>query len=92
MNRAAKGRRAEHRSRILLEASGYAVLRSAASKGPFDLIGIGSTDLVLVQVKVNRPPAPAEREALSLFVCPPNCKRLIHVWRDRRRLPEVKEL
>lgn len=37
MNTAAKGRRAEHRSRALLEAAGYTVIRAAASKGDWDL-------------------------------------------------------
>ncbi len=48
--------------------------------------------MVLVQVKSNRPPAPAERETLALFTCPANCKRLIHVWHDREPLPRVVEL
>jgi len=68
------------------------VFRSAASKGVFDLIAIGATDFVLIQVKSNRPPSPAEREALALFACPPNCKRLVHTWYDRQRWPRVMEL
>lgn len=92
MNTAAKGRRNEHRSRRLLEVAGYVVTRAAGSMGDWDLVGIGPTDFVLVQVKSNRPPSPAERETLAAFTCPPNCKRLIHVWHDRQRLPVVREL
>jgi Holliday junction resolvase len=88
----AKGTRNEQRSRTLLEASGYAVTRAAGSLGAWDLIGIGPTDLVLVQVKSNRAPSPAEREGLARFPCPVNCKRLIHVWFDRQRVPVVTEL
>jgi len=44
------------------------------------------------QVKSNRAPSPAERETLAGFACPSNCKRLIHVWHDRQRWPEVREL
>ncbi|MBX3027781.1 hypothetical protein KF840_23040 [bacterium] len=91
-NAKAKGTRNEHRSRVLLEAAGYAVTRAAGSLGAWDLIGIGSTDVVLVQCKTNRPPPPAEREALAAFRVPPNCRRLIHVWRDRQRVPDVREL
>ena len=89
VNTAKKGRQREHKSRELLEAAGYSVVRAAASKGDWDLVGISSTDLVLVQVKANRPPSPAERETLRLFQAPTNCRKLIHVWRDRARQPEV---
>jgi Holliday junction resolvase len=92
MNASAKGRRAEYRSARLLEAAGYVVFRSAASKGVFDLIAIGPTDLCLVQVKCARPPSPAEHETLRLFAAPANCKKLAHVWKPRARFPMVTEL
>ena len=92
MNAKRKGTRNEHRSKALLEAAGYAVCRAAASLGVWDLIGVSATDVVLVQVKSNRPPAPAERETLTLFQAPPNCRKLIHVWHDRQRVPVVTVL
>jgi Holliday junction resolvase len=70
MNAKRKGTRNEHKSRRLLETAGYCVTRAAGSLGAWDLVGIGPTDVVLLQVKSNRPPAPAEREALKLFPCP----------------------
>lgn len=76
----------------LLEAAGYNVTRAAASLGAWDLVGIGSTDVVLCQVKSNEWPRAAEMETLREFPCPANCRRLIHRWRDRQRLPDVKEL
>jgi Holliday junction resolvase len=51
MNHKAKGTRNEHRSIRLLEAAGYRCTRSGASLGVFDIIGVGSIDVVLVQVK-----------------------------------------
>jgi Holliday junction resolvase len=92
MNAKRKGNHQEHRSRRILETAGYAVTRAAGSLGAWDLLGVSATDMVLVQVKSNRPPSPAEREALALFPCPANCKRLIHVWVDRQRWPRVTEL
>ena len=92
INGKAKGTRNEHRSKRILETAGYAVTRAAGSLGAWDLVGIGPTDIVLLQVKSNRQPAPAEREALALFPCPTNCKRLVHVWHDRQRWPVVTEL
>jgi len=92
MNTAAKGRRNEHRSIALLEAAGYRCTRSAASLGDWDIIGIGSTDLLLVQCKTRDWPGPAEIETLKLFPAPGNARKLIHRWRDRVRLPDVREL
>ncbi len=92
MNSKAKGNRNERRSMQLLEAAGYACSRSAASLGAFDIIGIGSRDIVLVQVKSNAWPGSVEMQVLRDFVVPPNGRKLVHRWRDRQRLPDVREL
>ncbi len=82
----------EHRSIALLESAGYRCTRAAASLGVWDIIGIGSTDVVLVQVKSRDWPEAVEMEMLKGFPCPPHCKKLIHRWRDRQRLPDVQEV
>ena len=92
MNAKRKGTRNEHRSKALLEAAGYAVCRAAASLGAWDLIGIGSTDVVLVQVKTRDWPGLVEMETLTTFPAPPNARKLVHRWRDRQRVPDVREL
>lgn len=92
MNTKRKGSRNEHRSMRLLEAAGYAVTRAAASLGDWDIIAIGPVDVVLVQVKSNAWPGSAEMERLALFRAPPNAKKLVHRWRDRQRLPDVREV
>lgn len=92
MNAKAKGTRNEHRSRRLLEAAGYAVCRAAASLGVWDLIGVSATDVVLVQVKTRDWPGSVEMETLTGFRCPANCRRILHRWRDRQRVPDVREL
>lgn len=92
MNAKAKGTRNEHRSKALLEAAGYAVCRAAASLGAWDLVGIGSADVVLVQVKTRDWPGTAEMETLRAFAVPPNCRRMVHRWRDRQRAPDVRAL
>ena len=92
MNSKAKGARNEHRTMRLLEATGYACTRAAASLGLFDIIGVGAVDIVLVQVKSNAWPRVEEMEQLKLFRAPPNARKLIHRWRDRVQLPDVKEL
>jgi hypothetical protein len=76
----------------LLEAAGYACTRAAASLGAWDIIGIGSSDIVLCQVKTRDWPGAEEMESLRDFRCAPSCRKLIHRWRDRQRLPDVREL
>lgn len=92
MNCKRKGTRNEHRSMQLLEAAGYQCTRAAASLGTWDLVGIGSTDVVLCQVKTRDWPGSTEMEALKDFPAPPNARKLIHRWRARQRLPDIKEL
>ena len=92
MNAKAKGTKNEHRSMAVLESAGYRCTRSAASLGAWDIIGISSRDVLLVQVKSTRWPGGVEMETLREFVVPPACRKLIHRWRHRQRLPDVKEL
>jgi hypothetical protein len=47
MNAKRKGTAREHRSIAVLEAAGYRCTRAAASLGAWDVIGVGSTDVVL---------------------------------------------
>jgi Holliday junction resolvase len=92
LNAKRKGTRNEHRSMRLLEAAGYSVTRAAASLGAWDLVGIGATDVVLVQVKTRDWPGSAELETLNAFPAPANARKLLHRWRDRQRTPDVREL
>ena len=92
MNSKRKGSRNEHRTMKLLEAAGYSCTRAAASLGVFDIIGIGSADILLVQVKSNTWPALWEIENIKAFRAPSNTRKLIHRWRDRVKLPDVKEI
>jgi hypothetical protein len=59
--------------------------------GEWHIAGIGTTDVVLVQVKTRDWPGELERRALTDLVTPPNCRKLLHRWRDRQ-LPDVQEL
>jgi hypothetical protein len=90
MNTKAKGSRNERRSIELLESAGYACTRAAASLGVFDVVGVGPSDVVLLQCKSNEWPRSVEMETLKNFPCPSICKKLIHRWRDGQRLPDVR--
>ena len=81
----------------LLEAAGYASTRAAASLGVFDVIGIGPTDIVLVQVKTRDWPSADEVERLKLFRAPANARtspfhgRIHYVDRDQLSTPVSAE-
>ena len=92
MNAKAKGSKNERKSIRLLEAAGYSCMKAGASLGVFDVIGIGSLTIVLLQVKSNRWPGEAEMEALKLFAAPPNAHKWVHRWDDYARSPKVRIL
>lgn len=90
MNCKRKGTRNEHKTIKLLSAAGYECIRSAASLGPFDVIGISANDFVLVQVKSNRNASAVEIETIRSLAVPSNCRKLIHIWKDGERTPITK--
>ena len=91
-NAKAKGSRNERRTVALLEGAGYSCTKADGSLGAWDVIGIGSTDFVVVQCKSNAWPGSVEMETLRNFRVPSNCRKLVHRWRDRQRIPDVREL
>lgn len=91
--RYAIGRRREYKSMEILEAAGYSCFRMAGSHGIFDIIGIGSSDVLLVQVKSDtRKIDEVDLEQMREFPAPENCKKLVHTWTARKGLPHVREL
>jgi hypothetical protein len=55
----------------------------------FDLVAINRHQIRLIQVKSNRAPSPAEREAMELFEVPPQCSKEIWIWHDRVTEPVI---
>ena len=92
MNCKAKGTKNEHRSMAVLESAGYRCTRSAASLGAWDIIGISSQDVLLCQVKTRDWPGSVEMAELREFVAPTSCRKIVHRWRHRQRLPDVREV
>jgi Holliday junction resolvase len=92
MNTKRKGTRNERRSRALLEGQGYTVTRAAASLGAFDLIAIGARRVLLVQVKSNCWPRSVEMAEMRAVIAPKNARKVIHRWRDRVPVPDVRVL
>lgn len=92
MNNKRVGTRNEHKTMKLLESLGYRCTRAAASLGVWDVIGIGATDVVVVQVKTTNWPRPAEMEGMREFHTPHNVRKLIHRWRKFQRQPDVRDI
>lgn len=77
---------------VLLEAAGYQCMKAGGSLGVFDVIGIGSQDIVLLQCKTRDWPGSAEMQAIKEFIAPRNARKLVHRWRHRVRTPDVREV
>ena len=87
-----KGSFNERRSIAILEPAGYRCTKAGGSLGVWDVIGIGSKDVILLQVKTRDWPGAVEMETLKEFKAPENCKKLVHRWRNRQKLPDVREI
>jgi Holliday junction resolvase len=92
MNAKAKGARAEHKARRILEAAGYCCLKAGGSLGLFDLIALGPTDVKCVQVKVNGYCSAIEREQLQLLAVPANVSKEIWRFKDRVKDPLIERV
>jgi len=79
-----KGRVLEEKAKKELMEAGYYPIRSAGSKGLFDIIGISSVDIILIQVKSNRRASAKEVSLIKKFPCAENVKKSIWVWHDRK--------
>jgi len=92
MNTKHKGSKNERKSIRYFEAAGYVCMKAGASLGVFDIIGIGSNDIILCQVKSNRWCSSVEVEGMKLFKAPPNARKIIHRWDDYARIPKIQEI
>lgn len=92
MNAKAKGSRRERQAPVILETSGYFVVKAGGSRGCWDLIALGPQGARLVQVKSNEKPRPAERERLELFPRLPYCSKELWVFHDRQPEPSIEVL
>jgi hypothetical protein len=78
MTEKTKSPRNEHYSIKLLDAAGHARTHAAASLGAGDITGIGSTDVMLIQVRTRDWPSAAEMKKLWLSAAPAICRKLLH--------------
>jgi len=82
------GYMAERRARHTLEGWGYNVLRSAGSKGPFDLIAFNRKEFVLIQIKVcpfsKMPAFGTLKRQIKEIAAPDNCEKQLWVWEKSR--------
>jgi len=76
-----KGARQENAVRKILESQGYSVMRSAGSKGVFDLIAWNAEEVRFIQVKYDAPIQP-DLDKMSRVEVPPNGTK--ELWHRKR--------
>jgi hypothetical protein len=74
-----KGRRFENEARKLLEEAGWMVMRSAGSKGMFDLAAFGGLGVRLIQIK-GQPATEAQRVGLALVAASLPASIHVELW------------
>lgn len=90
MSRYAKGARLERLARHELERRGYAVIRSAGSKGAVDLVAFSPHRILLVQVKGGRVTS-ADKQKLAAFPAPKIVRRQLWQRANGRFAWQVSE-
>lgn len=80
-----RGRAFEHAVRAALVAYGYFLIRSAGSKTKIDLVAIKTSQVLLVQCKLDGHCSPAERfELLRVASLLPNYSVPLIAWKQPR--------
>jgi Holliday junction resolvase len=75
MSHYTKGRRAEYRAAAMLRDRGYFVVRSAGSRGLWDLVGIDAQTVRLIQVKSGCKPTTEEMREMAALATPANVRK-----------------
>jgi hypothetical protein len=82
INTTAKGARLERKTIEIMKADGFECMRSAASKGPFDVVCFRYDVVKCIQVKANRMPGKKEMDNLKSIILPEACQKIIFVFKD----------
>jgi Holliday junction resolvase len=86
-SRYAKGRRFEYLAKRSLEADGFLVVRSASSKGVFDLCAFGFDRVLLIQIKSTDKPNKRylqDAKVLQKVIVPKCCEKQLWVHVARK--------
>lgn len=87
-----KKRSLVRRSARVLEAAGYRCTKLDGAFGEFDILGLSSVGVILVRICQDKIPFERYLDDLRAVTAPPNCRKMLHVWKPRRHLPEAIEL
>ena len=85
------GYRLECEARNVLRDNGYAVIRSASSKTPVDLVAFKVGEMLFVQCKRAGKMSPADRDALLLLCGVAQATPLMARWRKDGRAARTVE-
>lgn len=92
--RVESGRKCEYRAWKQLKDDGYYVMRSAGSKGVWDLIAFRASDHAcrLIQVKTGHKPGGEEWKTLTQFTCPQGWKKELWIYYKYVPHPDVHSI
>lgn len=76
----------------ILQTAGYHVIKTVGAHSVFDFVGVSATEVVLVMVRNARDGYLREKQRLEKLLCPPNCRKEIHLYRDGFEEPEILEV
>ncbi len=79
-----RGVRLEYLARTLLRQHGYAVIRSAGSHSPIDLVAFKAREVLLVQVKKAGQPLRLPLQQLRAWPAPPHTRKQVWVYEPAR--------
>lgn len=61
--------------------------------GLWDVCAVRSDEILFLQVKMNRSSTYGKKlDEHRMFVCPPNCRKILVLWEPNKREPEITEL
>lgn len=90
-----RGRNKEYEVIYALEDLGYECLRAASSKGLYDVVGVRTDDVRLVQVKYTKKESFSEDENCALLrdlPVPPNVQKELWIYLYNKGLFEIRDL
>ena len=76
----------------ILQTAGYHVIVVVGGYSVFDFVGVSEADIVLVMVRNAREGYLREKQRLERLLCPSNCCKEIHLYRDGFEEPEIIEV
>lgn len=81
----------QRKSIAVLSAAGYSC-DTLSSKNLFNVMASSPAEIVLIHIVTERWPDSERLKAIRSYPTPRNTRKLIHLWRNYARTPDVREV